>query len=124
MNNLILFIDKIAHNSCTTQLPFFDNNSIKFFKTSNSIPEKLLSNAKIVGIVLYDPFDLIEVISLYNRSYLLLIASADSNLLKAIDKLDYAFPINLQNDENTIEAEIVSILRQLEEKPRCVSNSE
>lgn len=116
MTNSIVFIDQLAVMTETLSLPFLTNHTVRFFKTSSAVPEIVLRKATLVSIVLYQPIDLMEVLSLYNRSFPLLIATADRMMLEKMNELDYAYTLNLQQDENAIEAEIVIILAHLEEQ--------
>lgn len=113
MINSILFIDKYATATSSIQLPFIENHTIQFFKNSSSISDIEFINARMVGIVLYESIDLFEIITLYNRSYPLIIATSNQLLFDKINELEYAYTINLQVDEKTIESTMISIINSL-----------
>lgn len=114
MNNLLVFIDKLAKPTPAIPLPFIDNCAIQFCQTSTSIPEQDLRAAQFVGIVLYEPVDWFEVIPLYRNSYTLFIATSNAHLLEKIKQLPFAFPIDLTKSATEIESDLTSIMQRVD----------
>jgi hypothetical protein len=108
--NSIFVIDKFSKKMDGTSIPFNFNYTIEFLQNNESLMKNSLQNGDLVCLVLYDAFDLIEVLPLYNRNFSLVIATAENTLLEKLNCLEYAYLINLSTNPEKIIDEITEII--------------
>ena len=88
-------------------------DSVKHIQNTGQITDDEYRKANLFFVVIYNDQDLINLVPLYNRSFSLIIASPDPQMLKKLEHLEYAYPLNLSASKDMLDLESKAILNNI-----------